>query len=155
MLATDGSIFQVRPAAVAYPENRDDVLEIVRFAAARRLTAESTAEQASSRSNFFQRPEALAMMDDLQQALVEAFEAEVHPVGLERSAALLGQDLGSFLRFLPADAVVVFEEPELARSRAETPATATGRCGWWVPPCLPPRVPLADRQRFLIACFNR
>src|SRR6056297_145619 len=31
----------------------------------------STAEQASSRSNYFQRPEALAMIDDLQQALVD------------------------------------------------------------------------------------
>ncbi|WP_405242787.1 efflux RND transporter permease subunit [Lentisalinibacter salinarum] len=31
----------------------------------------STAEQASSRSNYFQRPDALAMIDDLQQALVD------------------------------------------------------------------------------------
>jgi transcription-repair coupling factor (superfamily II helicase) len=51
--------------------------------------------------------------------LKEAFEADVHPVGVERSAALLGQDLGSVLRFLPPDTVVLFEEPELARSRAE------------------------------------
>ena len=38
MLATDGSIFSVRPAGVVYPRNTADVRRTVRFAAARDLT---------------------------------------------------------------------------------------------------------------------
>ena len=38
MLATDGSIFSVRPAGVVYPRHTEDVRRTVRFAARHNLT---------------------------------------------------------------------------------------------------------------------
>jgi len=51
--------------------------------------------------------------------LADAFDTDVHPVGIERIAASLGQELGSFLRYLPQDTLVVVEEPSLVRGKAE------------------------------------
>lgn len=52
--------------------------------------------------------------------LEAAFEAEVHPAGIERMAGRLDQDLGSALRYFPAETVIVLEEPDLVRARAES-----------------------------------
>jgi transcription-repair coupling factor (superfamily II helicase) len=60
-----------------------------------------------------------AIDDEAGRELAEAFEIEIHPVGIERVASRLGQELGSFLRYLPPDTVVLIEEPGLARSRLE------------------------------------
>ncbi|HET9233158.1 MAG TPA: transcription-repair coupling factor, partial [Candidatus Eisenbacteria bacterium] len=54
------------------------------------------------------------------EELEEAFESELHPVGIERIAARLGQDLGSMLRYLPANALVFVEEPGLLPARLDT-----------------------------------
>jgi len=53
--------------------------------------------------------------DDLR----DAFENHLHPEGIERAAGRLGQDLGAFFRFLPANTVVFLEEPALVRDTAE------------------------------------
>ena len=52
--------------------------------------------------------------------LEEAFETDVHPLGIERMAGMLGQDLGSLLRYLPDSTVVMLEEPGLVHGRAES-----------------------------------
>ncbi len=52
--------------------------------------------------------------------LESAFEVEIHPAGIERVAARFGQELGSFLGYLPPGTVVLVEEPGMLRARVET-----------------------------------
>jgi len=52
--------------------------------------------------------------------LAEAFESEIHPAGIERMAAALDQDLGSFLDYLPPNAIAVIEEPGTTFGSVET-----------------------------------
>ncbi len=52
--------------------------------------------------------------------LQDAFEVEVHPPGIERIAARLGQEPTCFLDYLPGDTVLVIEEPGIAWARAES-----------------------------------
>jgi len=53
------------------------------------------------------------------QDLRDAFEAELHPAGLERLASRLEQDLGPAFRYFPPETVVLLEEPGLVRARTE------------------------------------
>jgi transcription-repair coupling factor (superfamily II helicase) len=63
---------------------------------------------------------AISVLDpEAGEELRDAFQSEVHPLGLERMASRLGQDLGSLLRYFPPSTVVLIEEPERARSRME------------------------------------
>jgi transcription-repair coupling factor (superfamily II helicase) len=54
------------------------------------------------------------------EELGEAFELDMHPPGIERIAARLGQDLGSVLRYVPANTLVFVEEPGLLGPRLDT-----------------------------------
>ncbi len=52
--------------------------------------------------------------------LQDAFDVEIHPAGIERMAGRLGQELTTFLDYLPSGTVAVIEEPGLVWARTDT-----------------------------------
>jgi transcription-repair coupling factor (superfamily II helicase) len=57
---------------------------------------------------------------DLGRELEEAFDTAVHPVGIERMAGALHQDLRPFFDYLPPGTLVVVEEPGEVRGMLES-----------------------------------